>query len=135
MTTDNNTTLNSSDQNGGTNKMMYRAAVALTIAIAFMLIWLSLGVGIIGADGDPANVMYFGVVAVALIGALIARFRAAVMPAVLIATAAAQLLVTLIALLAGLGQPYSPPLELLGLNGGFIALWLGAAWLFRKAAA
>lgn len=133
MTTENKRTLHS-DQNGGTSQTMYRAAVALTVATALILVWLSLGVGIIGADGDPANMMYFGILIVLLIGALSARFRAAGMSATLIAAAAAQLLITTIALVAGLGQPYSPPLELLGLNGGFIALWLGAAWLFRKAA-
>ncbi|MCB0035852.1 MAG: hypothetical protein KDE51_17595 [Anaerolineales bacterium] len=134
MTTENNATLHNGNHDSKTNKTMYGAAVGLTLVTGLALIWLSLGVGIIGADGDPANVMYFGVLAVGLIGAFIARFQAAGMTAVLIATAAAQLLVTLIALLAGLGQPYSPPLELLGLNGGFTALWLGAAWLFRKAA-
>lgn len=41
-----------------------RSAVSVTLAAAFILVWLSLGVGIIGADGDPANLMYFGVLAV-----------------------------------------------------------------------
>jgi len=53
----------------------YRFAVGIALAAAFILVWLSLGVGIIGRDGDPANVMYFGVLAVGIIGALIARFR------------------------------------------------------------
>lgn len=53
----------------------YRAATGVALAAALMLIWLSLGVGIIGRDGDPANAMYFGVVAVGIIGAIIARFR------------------------------------------------------------
>src|SRR5688572_18939589 len=49
----------------------YRSAIGLALAAACMLVWLSLGVGIIGADGDPANLMYFGVLAVGIIGALI----------------------------------------------------------------
>lgn len=37
----------------------YRTALAVAIVTALLLIWLSLGVGIIGRDGDPANRMYF----------------------------------------------------------------------------
>jgi len=117
-----------------TNKNTYRLAVGVALAAALMLVWLSLGVGIIGADGDPANVMYFGVLAVGLIGALIARFRPRGMARALSATALAQALVGAIAIFGGLGRPYSGALELLGLNGFFVALFVGSAWLFRRAA-
>jgi hypothetical protein len=113
---------------------MYRFAVALAIAAACILVWLSLGVGIIGRDGDPANVMYFGVLAVGIIGALIARFRPRGMARALFATAVAQTLVAVIALLAGLGYPWSGPLELTLLNGFFVVLFAASAWLFRRAA-
>ncbi|HEY9763780.1 MAG TPA: hypothetical protein V6D07_14705 [Trichocoleus sp.] len=111
----------------------YRIAVGIALAAAFILGWLSLGVGIIGRDGDPANLMYFGVIAVGLIGALMARFRPRGMARALFATAVAQASVALLALLAGLGYPWSGPLELLALNGFFIALFVGSAWLFRRA--
>jgi hypothetical protein len=52
----------------------------------------------------------------------------------LFATALAQALVAAIALIAGLGLPWSGPLELLLLNGFFIALFVGSAWLFVCAA-
>lgn len=90
--------------------------------------------GIIGADGDPANLMYFGVLAVGIIGALIARFRPAGMARALFATALAQASVAVIALIAGMGRPYSGPLELSLLNGFFVTLFVGSAWLFRRAA-
>ena len=57
------------------NRNAYRLAVGVALAAAFILVWLSLGVGIIGADGDPANMVYFGVLAVGIIGAIIARFQ------------------------------------------------------------
>ena len=98
-----------------------------------MLVWLSLGVGIIGQDGDPANLMYFGVLAVGGAGAVVARLRARGMARVLLAMAFAQALVAAIALVAGLGLPYSGPAELVGLNGFFIAMFAGSAWLFRRA--
>jgi hypothetical protein len=52
----------------------------------------------------------------------------------LFATAIAQALVAAIALIAGLGYPASPPLEILTLNGFFVALFVGSALLFRNAA-
>ena len=52
----------------------------------------------------------------------------------LFATALAQALVAVIALLAGLGSPWSPPVEILAVNGFFVALFVGSALLFRYAA-
>jgi hypothetical protein len=111
----------------------YRAAVGVALAAAFILVWLSLGVGIIGADGDPANMMYFGVLAVGIIGAIIARLRPYGMARALLATALAQALVAVIAVIAGLGYPFSGPAEILILNGFFVVLFVGSALLFRNA--
>jgi hypothetical protein len=112
----------------------YRFAVGVAFAAAFLLVWMSLGVGVIGADGDPANLLYAGVLAVGIIGAIIARFQPHGMARVLFATALAQALVAMIALIAGLGYPASPPLEIVLLNGCFVALFVGSALLFRYAA-
>lgn len=112
----------------------YRSAVFVALVTTLLLLWLSLGVGIIGADGDPANRMYFGVVAVGILGALLARFRSRGMAHALLATAAAQGMVGAYAVLAGLGRPWSGPLELIGLNGFFVAMFAVSAWLFLRAA-
>lgn len=112
----------------------YQAAIGVALAGSFMLVWLSLGVGIIGSDGDPANIMYFGVLAVGSIGAIIARLQPLGMARALVAMALAQAVVAAIALVAGLGLPYSGPAEILGLTGIFMALFAGSAWLFRRAA-
>ena len=117
-----------------TDNTAYKSAMGVALAAALLLVWLSLGVGIIGADGDPANRMYFGVLAVAIVGALIARFRAGGMARALFATALAQALVGLFAVIAGLGRPWSGPLELSALNGFFVGLFVLSAWLFRRAA-
>ena len=97
-----------------TGNAAYRSAIGVALAAAFILVWLSLGVGIIGADGDSANLMYFGVLAVGIIGSLIARFRPRGMARALFATALAQALVAGIALIAGLGYPWSGPLDIFG---------------------
>jgi hypothetical protein len=117
-----------------TGNIAYRAAVGVALAAAFILVWLSLGVGIIGKDGDPANLMYFGVLAVGITAAVMARLRPAGMARALLATALAQALVAAIALMGRLGYPWSGPLEILALNGFFVALFVGSALLFRKAA-
>ncbi|MBU4404821.1 MAG: hypothetical protein KKG79_04320 [Acidobacteria bacterium] len=112
----------------------YRAAIGVAVTAALLLVWMNLAVGIIGNEENPANLMYFGVLAVGIIGALIARFRPQGMARALFAMALAQTLVAVIALIAGLGYPWSGPLELSVLNGFFVALFVGSAWLFRRAA-
>lgn len=114
-------------------KTTYFLAIGATLVTVLVLIWLSLGIGIIGADGDPANLMYFGVIALGLIGAFVARFQPHGMSRVLIVMAVAQALIAVIAIVAKLGFPFSGPLELLLLNGFFVAMFVGVAWLFRRA--
>jgi hypothetical protein len=111
----------------------YRAALGVALAAAFILVWVNLAVGVIGTSGDPANSMYIGVLFVGMIGAIIARLRPHGMVRALIAMALVQALVATIALIAGLGYPASPPLEILGVNGLFVALFVGSALLFRYA--
>lgn len=92
------------------------------------------GIGIIGADGDPKNVVYAAVLLVGIGGALIARLQAAGMARTLVAMAVTQAVIALVSVVAGWGMPYSPPAELLIFNGGFIGLFLGSAWLFQRSA-
>jgi len=118
-----------------TGDTAYRAAVGVALAAAFILVWVNGAVGIIGTEHDDANLMYGGVLAVGIIGAVIARFQPHGMARALLATALAQALVAVIALPAGLGSA-GPiwPLDLLALTGLFVALFVGSALLFRKAA-
>jgi hypothetical protein len=116
-------------------KLAYRAAVGFALAAAFLLIWVNGAVGIIGDEGNPANLMYGGVLAVALVGAITGKFAAAGMARAMFLTAFAQALVTAIALVAGLGALEPPgPAGLVAINGFFVALWAVSGALFRKAA-
>ena len=112
----------------------YRMAATIALAASFLLVWVSISVGIIGADGDPANAMYFGVLGVGVLGALAARFRPGGMAWALFATALAQAAVGGIALATGAGAPFSPPLQILGATGMFAAFFAGAGLLFRYSA-
>jgi len=117
-----------------TGEAAYRAAVGLALASALLLGWVNGAVGIIGSEDNDANLMYGGVLAVVAIGAIIVRFKPEGMARVLFATALAQTLVAVIALVGRLGSPYSGPLEIVSVNGFFVALFVGAAVLFSKAA-
>lgn len=118
-----------------TRNLAYRAAVGFAVVTAFTLIWINLAVGIIGAEDNPANLMYGAVLAVGILGAIIVRFQPDGMARALAATALAQALVGAIALIAGLGSAGANwPGPIVVLTGFFAASWLVSAWLFRKAA-
>jgi len=112
----------------------YRSAVGVALAAAFLIFWLNGAVGIIGTEDNPANLMFGGVLAVGIIGAIIARFRPHGMARAMVATALAQALVAVIVLIGGLTSPLSGPVEILALIGFFVALFVGSALLFRYAA-
>ncbi|QQS41391.1 MAG: hypothetical protein IPM63_00095 [Acidobacteriota bacterium] len=117
-----------------TGKSAYRIAFAGAILASLLLIWVSLGVGIIGADGDTSNRVFFWVIAVGVIFAAVGRLKAGAMALAMFAMAAVTLLIGLCAIALGLGMPYSPPLEILGLTGFFVVLFGAAGWLFLRAA-
>ena len=114
--------------------ILYRAAVGVALAAAFILIWTNAAVGIIGDEGNDANLLYGGVLAVGVIGAVIARLQPEGLACALFATALAQALVGAAAAIAGWGAPQSAAGEILSLTGFFSALWLASAWLFQKSA-
>lgn len=107
---------------------LYRAAVGVAVVSAFVLVWINLAVGIIGSAGNPANLVYAGVLGVGFVGARVARMRPAGMAVALQATAAAQGLASLVAWAAG--ESLAALFSLL-----YVLPWLGSAWLFRCAAA
>lgn len=110
--------------------LAYRAGAVVAVAGAFALVWINLAVGIIGAEGNPANLLFAGVLAVGGVGALIARCRAAGLANVLLSMAGTQIAIPGIALAAHV--PFGAGVW--GLTVGFVALWLIAAALFRIAA-
>lgn len=114
----------------------YRLAAGLALAAMVLLVLINGAVGVIGSEDEAANLLFAGVVAVAMAGAVAARFRAAGMSRAMAAAALAQALVPVAAWAlwpAARDLTWSP--QVLGLTGGFSAMWLVAAWLFRRAAA
>ena len=114
-----------------TGEAAYRAAVGLALGSGLGLVWVNGAVGIIGSEDNEANLMYGGVIVVGAIGAVIARFKPEGMARALFATALAQTLVAVIGLVGRMG---SGSLEIVTINGFFVALFVGSAVLFSKAA-
>ena len=98
-----------------------------------VILWVNAAVGLIGSEDNPANLMYGGVLAVGAIGAAIARFTPLGMARALFATAFAQFLVPVVALI--IWRPdFSPGVvQVFGLNFFFVLLFAGSALLFRHA--
>lgn len=113
----------------------YRLAMTVALGGVFLLTWISASVGIIGYDGDPTNLLYIAVLVAGFTGAFVAKLHADGMSRALVAMAVVQSAIAAVAILAGLGQPWSGPLELVVLNGFFVVLFCVAAALFRRAAA
>ena len=94
-------------------------------------------VGIIGNEANPANLMYFGVLAVGVIGALVARIQPNGMARALFAMALAQALVPVIALIIWPPQVISwgaaGVFGVFVLNAFFVMLFVVSALLFRRA--
>jgi hypothetical protein len=113
----------------------YRAAIGIVLAAAFLLIVINGAVGIIGSEQEDANLLFGGVLLVALTGAIVARFRPSGMALTMCAATVAQLLVPVITLVGGLA-PRAMVLapEVPVSTAMFAGMWLLAAWLFRKAA-
>jgi hypothetical protein len=118
-----------------TRNNTYRIAVGIALVSAFALVFVNLAVGVIGTENSTANLMFGGVLAIGVIGAVLVRFEPAGMAYAMFATAVAQALVAVIALIARFGST-GPAwlLDSLIMTGFFTGLWLLSGWLFRKAA-
>lgn len=105
----------------------YVLASGVAIATALLVTWSNLAVGIVGDEGNPVNLVFFGVLLVALVGAAMARLAPRGMARAMAATAIAQALSALLAV-------YADEWRVVAIIGVFAALWLLSAALFRKSA-
>ena len=105
----------------------YQAAAGLAILTGFLTVWVNLAVGMIGDEGNPYNLLFAGVLAIAVFGAAFARRQPRGMALAMAGTALAQAAVAGVALAAGV--------DILGAlcSGAFAAPWLLSALLFELA--
>jgi predicted membrane channel-forming protein YqfA (hemolysin III family) len=114
--------------------MLYRVAIGFALLTGFILIWVNMAVGIVGSEDNPANLMYFAVIAVGLIGALLARFESNKMASVMFVMTGAQGIVAVIILTLGLYQtPPSSVVHIISVSGFFMVLFIVSGFFFRYA--
>ena len=118
--------------------LTYRLAVGVAVAAGLLLVWANLAVGLVGSEHNPANLLYGGVLAVAAVGAIAARFRPLGMSRAMFGAALTYVVVTAIALFiwtpaGATAEPSVHLVNVLGANAVFAALWAAAGWLFRRA--
>lgn len=115
--------------------IVYRVAVGFALFTGLFLIWANAAVGIIGSENNDINMLYFIVVFVGIAGSFMARFEPKRMVFTLFAMAAVQALIAVVALLTGMADlPQSSVIEIIGVNGFFIVLFLLSALLFKYSA-
>lgn len=106
--------------------LAYRAGMVVAVGTSFLITWSNLAVGIIGDEDNPLNQMFFGVIAIAIVGAFLVRFRPKGMALVMAVTAAAQF---------GTGFVALAYAQFVFVIVGVFALgWLLSAWMFRETA-
>ncbi|MDQ3144473.1 MAG: hypothetical protein M3Q57_06290 [Pseudomonadota bacterium] len=98
----------------------YRAGAALGVIAAFLTVWVNAAVGMIGSEDNPYNLLFGGVLLVALIGAVLARLEPPGMARAMAATAAAQ------ALVGAFGLAADP-------RGAIFSIVLAGPWLIAAA--
>jgi hypothetical protein len=105
----------------------YRLAAAMAAGTGFLLVWINLAVGIIGSENNAENLVYAGVLAVAVIGAAVARLRPAGMARAMAVTAIAHALTGVYGLAIGSVEAAVSAVV-------FVAAWQASAWGFHRAA-
>ena len=112
----------------------HRAGAGLALLATLLVIWTNLAVGIVGSERNPDNLWFFAALLVGIIGACVARFRAAGMSI----AAAATALFLWIAFAAAVARPTDEPFVNHWVEFGgtsvFALLSLASAALFRNAA-
>lgn len=113
----------------------YRAGAAIALLTAFLTVWINLAAGIIGNEDNPLNLMFFGVIAAAILGAIVAKFEAAGMARAMTAASALQGLIGVGVLVEGWGISEPPGIIRLFILIEFFAVaWFLSGRCFRRAA-
>lgn len=116
-----------------TPNRLYRAGAGLAMLGAFLTVWVNLAVGIVGSENNPDNQLFFVALLMGIAGAIGARARADGMARAMLTTAVAIMLAFVLAQLGVRDEPMVKPMVEGAGTSVFVALFLGSAWLFRRA--
>ena len=118
-----------------THNRTYRLAFGVGLAGILFLGWVSGAVGIIGSENNPANLMYWAVFFVGLIGSIMSRFKPRGMSHVLFSMAVVQMLIPIFALFIWPVQASWGDAGVIGVlvfNSIFALLFVVSGLLFRN---
>ena len=107
----------------------YLGGVVFAVGTGFVTVWANLAVGMIGDEGNPANLVFLGVLALAVLGTLAVRFQARAMAKVMLTVGALQALVGVGVAVAGFDT-----LQTGALIAAFAMPWWLSAFLFHLSA-
>ncbi|MBA3678262.1 MAG: hypothetical protein H0W74_12815 [Sphingosinicella sp.] len=106
--------------------LAYRLGGTIAVIAAFLTIWVNAAVGMIGPEDNPYNLLFGGVLLIALTGATLARFRPFGMAAAMLAAGVAQGAISAFGFVADTRGAM--------LSLAFMGLWLLSAALLRSSA-
>ena len=104
------------------DSLAYRFGAGLAVISAFLTLWVNGAVGMIGSENNPYNLLFGGVLLIALSGSVLARFRPAGMARAMAVAAIAQVGI------GAVGATIEPHGSVFSI--GFGGLWLLSAALF-----
>lgn len=102
------------------NNMAYRIAAGLAILASLLIVWVNGAVGMIGSEDNPYNLLFLGVIPLALVGAVLASFRPAGLAVAMLLAGIAQASIAM----AGTATD---------LRGGIFSMLLAGLWLLSAA--
>lgn len=111
---------------GRSGSLAYRLGSVLAMISAFLIVWADLAVGMIGDGDNIYSLLFVGIIAIAAIGAMFARFEPAGMARAMFVAATAHVAV------AAAGFAINPHGATISM--AMAVLWIGSAILFAKAA-
>ena len=111
-----------------TRNSYYMLGAGLAAGTAFLITWSNLAVGIVGNENNPVNLIFFGIVAIAVVGALASRLQPRGMARTMLVAGIAQAATVVLALFKE-----APVVAVI--LGVFTVMWLLSSLCFFQAGA
>jgi len=111
------------------DNLAYLCGFIFAVGTGFVTVWVNIAVGMIQDEGDALNLVFLGVLVVAVVGTLLARFQASGLSTVMLVTGASQALIGLCVLAFGMDDASTG-----ALIAAFALPWWVSAGLFKLSA-
>lgn len=119
------------------NNGRYKAGIAVGLFAGLFLIWANLAVGIIGSEDNPVNTIYFGVIGIGIVGAVMSRFKSHGLSLTMFTVAFVLFLIAVGVLLYAWTQDADftthKIMTYIGAHGFFVMFFFISGVLFRQA--